>query len=52
MELGAGTGGTTKGLARLLVRLDVPFEYTFTDLSASLVAAARQKFSKLYPSAH
>ncbi|AEO68597.1 uncharacterized protein THITE_2079455 [Thermothielavioides terrestris NRRL 8126] len=49
MELGAGTGGTTKGLVPLLDRLGVPVEYTFTDLSASFVAAARKKFSKQYP---
>ncbi|KAI1206386.1 ketoacyl-synt-domain-containing protein [Annulohypoxylon truncatum] len=36
LELGAGTGGTTKDV----------FSYTFTDLSSSLVAAARRKFSK------
>jgi thioester reductase-like protein/SAM-dependent methyltransferase/acyl carrier protein len=49
MELGAGTGGTTKGLVPLLDRLGVPVEYTFTDLSASFVAAARKKFGKQYP---
>ncbi|KAL2015183.1 hypothetical protein VTK56DRAFT_6090 [Thermocarpiscus australiensis] len=49
MELGAGTGGTTKGMVPLLERLGVPVEYTFTDLSASFVAAARKKFAKQYP---
>ncbi|KAK3376218.1 hypothetical protein B0T24DRAFT_699496 [Lasiosphaeria ovina] len=37
LELGAGTGGTTKDM------------YTFTDLSGSFVAAARKKFGAQYP---
>ena len=44
LEIGAGTGGTTLYMAPLLARLGVPVEYTFTDLSASMVAAARKKF--------
>lgn len=48
LEMGAGTGGTTLYLAPLLARLNVPVEYTFTDLSPSMVAAARKKF-KQYP---
>lgn len=48
MELGAGTGGTTKGMVDLLARLNVPVEYTFTDLSGSFVAGARRMF-KNYP---
>ncbi|KAK3324854.1 putative polyketide synthase [Apodospora peruviana] len=48
MELGAGTGGTTKGMAALLSKLGIPVEYTFTDLSGSFVAAARKAF-KEYP---
>jgi malonyl CoA-acyl carrier protein transacylase len=48
LELGAGTGGTTKHLVEKLTGLETKqnFTYTFTDLSASLVAAARRKFSK------
>ncbi|KID81974.1 Beta-ketoacyl synthase [Metarhizium guizhouense ARSEF 977] len=49
MELGAGTGGTTKGMVPLLASLGIPVEYTFTDLSASFVAAARKSFGKEYP---
>ncbi|THC94912.1 hypothetical protein EYZ11_005595 [Aspergillus tanneri] len=49
LEMGAGTGGTTKWLAPLLAQLNVPVEYTFTDLAPSFVAAARKKFSKQYP---
>ncbi|KAM7210478.1 polyketide synthase [Rhypophila decipiens] len=48
LEMGAGTGGTTLYMAPLLERLGANVEYTFTDLSASMVAAARKKFKK-YP---
>lgn len=46
LELGAGTGGTTKHVIESLVKLGHKFTYTFTDLSSSLVAAAKRKFSK------
>ncbi|KAF2204385.1 hypothetical protein GQ43DRAFT_387983, partial [Delitschia confertaspora ATCC 74209] len=45
LELGAGTGGTTKLLADRLAGCGRKFSYTFTDLSSSLVAAAKKKFS-------
>ncbi|KKK24813.1 hypothetical protein P175DRAFT_0558619 [Aspergillus ochraceoroseus IBT 24754] len=48
LELGAGTGGTTKHLIEELTATKQELEYTFTDLSPSLVAAARRKFAK-YP---
>ncbi len=48
LEMGAGTGGTTRWLIPLLATLDIPVEYTFTDLAPSFVAAARKKF-KPYP---
>ncbi|KAI0868188.1 putative polyketide synthase [Hypoxylon argillaceum] len=48
LEMGAGTGGTTRWLVPLLATLDMPVEYTFTDLAPSFVAAARKKF-KPYP---
>ncbi|RWA14363.1 hypothetical protein EKO27_g754 [Xylaria grammica] len=48
LELGAGTGGTTKHLIERLAATDRNFTYTFTDLSPSLVAAARRRFAK-YP---
>ena len=44
LEMGAGTGGTTAGMVVLLDKLNIPVEYTFTDLSPSLVAAARKRF--------
>lgn len=47
LELGAGTGGTTKHLVETLAALGskCPFSYTLTDLSSSLVTAARRKFA-------
>lgn len=46
LEMGAGTGGTTKWLVPLLASLDVSVEYTFTDLSSSFVAGARKRFKE------
>jgi acyl transferase domain-containing protein/thioester reductase-like protein/SAM-dependent methyltransferase/acyl carrier protein len=48
LEMGAGTGGTTYVLAPMLASLGFPVEYTFTDLSPSMVANARRKFGKEY----
>lgn len=48
LEMGAGTGGTTKWLLPHLAKLEYPIEYTFTDLGPSFVAAARKQF-KQYP---
>ena len=47
-EMGAGTGGTAVGLVAMLALEGVPVEYTFSDISPSLVAAARRRFAK-YP---
>lgn len=49
LELGAGTGSATSALLPLLASLNVPVEYTFTDLSSSLVAKARRTLGKKYP---
>ncbi|KAH6856210.1 polyketide synthase [Chaetomium sp. MPI-CAGE-AT-0009] len=48
LELGAGTGGTTSHLLEHLAAsgLGPKLRYTFTDLSASLVAAAKKKFAR------
>ncbi|KAK8133100.1 polyketide synthase [Apiospora kogelbergensis] len=48
LEIGAGTGGTTLYMAPLLERLGVDVEYTFANISPSMVTAARKKF-KRYP---
>nr|ASU91371.1 non-reducing polyketide synthase [Nephromopsis pallescens] len=45
LEVGAGTGGTTKYLVDFLTGCGVSFEYTFTDISQSLVNQAKKKFS-------
>ena len=45
LELGAGTGGTTSFLVELLARNERKFQYTFTDLSSSLVVAAKKRFA-------
>ena len=44
LEIGAGTGGTTRYIVNHLRSHGIPFEYTFTDISASLVAAAKKNF--------
>lgn len=49
LEMGAGTGGTTRVLLPRLVSLGIPVEYTFTDLSSSMVASARRRWGKEYP---
>jgi acyl transferase domain-containing protein/SAM-dependent methyltransferase/acyl carrier protein len=47
LEIGAGTGGTTKYLISLLQANNIPFEYTFTDISSSLVGAAKKTFKNV-----
>jgi malonyl CoA-acyl carrier protein transacylase/acyl carrier protein/2-polyprenyl-3-methyl-5-hydroxy-6-metoxy-1,4-benzoquinol methylase len=42
MEIGAGTGGTTRYVVDHLRSLGIPFEYTFTDISPALVTAAKR----------
>lgn len=49
LEMGAGTGGTTYILAPFLATLNIPVEYTITDLSPSMVAQARRTFGAQYP---
>ncbi|KAH8169845.1 methyltransferase domain-containing protein [Sarocladium implicatum] len=46
LEIGAGTGGTTTTVVPILARLGVPVTYTMTDISPSLVAAARKQFKE------
>ncbi|KAI9660606.1 MAG: Type I Iterative PKS [Bathelium mastoideum] len=45
IEIGAGTGATTRAALEILDECSVEFEYTFTDISQSFVTAARSKFS-------
>ncbi|KAJ6155237.1 hypothetical protein N7470_005803 [Penicillium chermesinum] len=45
LEIGAGTGGTTGFLLSQLADIsELKFQYTFTDLSSSLITLARKKF--------
>ncbi|KAI8958242.1 hypothetical protein F5Y11DRAFT_362834 [Daldinia sp. FL1419] len=48
LELGGGTGGTTKTLISLFDKSDVERKivYTFSDVSRSLVAAAKRRFAE------
>ena len=46
LELGAGTGGTTSFLIQAFVKCEQQFRYTFTDISPSLVAAAKKRFAQ------
>ncbi|KAI3338233.1 BcPKS17, polyketide synthase [Ustulina deusta] len=45
-EIGAGTGGTTTKLISVFSELEVPIQYTITDISSSLVSAARKRFKQ------
>lgn len=45
LEVGAGTGGTTRYLVDVLNGCGMPYEYTFTDISQSLVTQAKRNFS-------
>ncbi|KAL4789118.1 hypothetical protein BDV19DRAFT_395340 [Aspergillus venezuelensis] len=45
LELGAGTGGTTRLLLDQLVAQNLQIRYTFTDISPSLVLKARSRFT-------
>lgn len=49
LEVGGGTGGTTRWLASALEKARVPSRYTFTDISPSLVRKAKTKFSPQFP---
>ena len=46
LEVGAGTGGTTKYIVEHLQELGIPFRYVFTDLSPSLVNQAKRTFKR------
>ena len=46
IELGAGTGATTRWVVERLVQRGIPIEYTFTDISSTLISAAKRKFAR------
>lgn len=47
LEIGAGTGGTTRHIISRLQSQGIEFEYVFTDISAALVAAAKRQFKNV-----
>ncbi|KAK7957013.1 BcPKS16- polyketide synthase [Apiospora aurea] len=47
LEVGGGTGGTTRYLVEALAKAGIATDYTFTDISPSLVKNAKNKFSHL-----
>lgn len=51
LEVGAGTGGTTSRLAKRLEKLDgeIHVQYTFSDVSSTMVAKAKARFAPQYP---
>ncbi|RYP89869.1 hypothetical protein DL770_004021 [Monosporascus sp. CRB-9-2] len=49
LEVGGGTGGTTRWLAEALDTAGIAAQYTFTDISPSLVKKAKSKFQQQYP---
>ncbi|CAL8084808.1 unnamed protein product [Orchesella dallaii] len=46
LEIGAGTGAYTEKLVDAVAALEIPFEYTYTDISASFFPAAEKRFEK------
>ncbi|KAK7403411.1 hypothetical protein QQX98_010824 [Neonectria punicea] len=48
LEIGAGTGATTRVAMEQLLASNVDFTYTFTDVSTALVTSARKKFGAPY----
>ncbi|KAF7922236.1 hypothetical protein BELL_0143g00130 [Botrytis elliptica] len=48
LEIGGGTGGTTKHMIDFLTSNNIPFEYTFSDISPMFVNAVKKRFAK-YP---
>lgn len=49
LEIGAGTGGTTKSVFEKLIPFGDKIEYTFTDLSKSFLINAEKSFGKQMP---
>ncbi|KAI9714707.1 MAG: Type I Iterative PKS [Chrysothrix sp. TS-e1954] len=44
LEVGGGTGGTSRYLVEYLTRRGIPFTYTFTDVSSALVSNIKKTF--------
>jgi thioester reductase-like protein len=49
LEIGAGTGGTSRSVLEALARLGMEVEVHYTDISGGFVAHGRETFSQAYP---
>ncbi|MBD2525415.1 SDR family NAD(P)-dependent oxidoreductase [Nostoc sp. FACHB-133] len=49
LEVGAGTGGTTRYVINSLVAHNIAVEYVYTDVWFKLLEHGREKFAKTYP---
>ncbi|QSQ25572.1 SDR family NAD(P)-dependent oxidoreductase [Pyxidicoccus parkwayensis] len=49
LEIGAGTGGTSRAVLEALARLGADVEVHYTDISGGFVAHGRETFGKAYP---
>ncbi|MCP3137808.1 SDR family NAD(P)-dependent oxidoreductase [Pyxidicoccus xibeiensis] len=49
LEVGAGTGGTSRSVLEALSRLGVEVEVHYTDISGGFVAHGRETFAQAYP---
>jgi thioester reductase-like protein len=49
LEIGAGTGGTSRTVLEALARLGAEVEVHYTDISGGFVAHGRETFGKAYP---
>jgi thioester reductase-like protein len=49
LEVGAGTGGTSRTVLETLARLGAELEVHYTDISGGFVAHGRETFSQAYP---
>ncbi|KZZ90180.1 Beta-ketoacyl synthase [Moelleriella libera RCEF 2490] len=47
IEIGAGFGGITKAVADALIQAQIPFKYTFTDVSSFFFAATKKWYQNL-----
>ena len=49
LEVGAGTGGTTREMLKLLAAHNLEIEYTYTDVWFQFLEQGRQEFAQSYP---
>ncbi|MCG8411304.1 MAG: L-histidine N(alpha)-methyltransferase [Bacteroidales bacterium] len=49
VEIGSGTGSTTRQVCEKLSRYDVQIQYIFTDISTHFLTKAKEKFGREFP---